>query len=596
MKKYLTLLLFLLVLLSGCVNQEPEQSQGTTQALVTLPPAYYEENSILEASTNGAVKQFRLPDAGYSAIQCVGNGLLLSTDGESAKLQMLTGETCIPSASLELEQAYPTQSRGLSNGFAYYDAKTNAVRYLDLNLVQRHSVVLPEGMTSPIISQDGSQIYYCYGQEIRAMDVEKNISRLVKVQTVAKQTLLDACFGGEILVCAVEDVEGKESVLYISAKDGRTVATENGVTSLYTNKDHYLAYWVDGTLGRWVYGERNAEAVHFTPAQEQLYSATGLGGAVGYEADDAGLSLYFYDLTTGAGNVTAQMHLKGVAEPYVLQEDARTNSLWLIVDDSEGGKVLLRWDLSASKVDDPATYVSTLYTAEKPDEAALKAQEARATDIAAKHGVQIRLWQDALSATGKHSIVAEYHAEEIQKMLDQLEFVLKEFPKNFVYKSIRSRLRICLVRSVDGASDGAQYWDGRNAYIALCSGSDIRQEFLKAFGFVVDSHVLGNSPVYDYWDTLNPKDFLYGKPDETLLTGETRAFVDMDSMTSGTVDRSRVFWQAMEPENEELFKSETMQKKLTMLCKAIRDAWNMEKKTDIYPWEQYLETPIASKK
>ena len=181
-------------------------------------------------------------------------------------------------------------------------------------------------------------------------------------------------------------------------------------------------------------------------------------------------------------------------------------------------------------------------------------------------------------------------------MLDQLELVLEEFPKNFVYKSIRSRLRICLVRSVDGASDGAQYWDGRNAYIALCSGSDIRQEFLKAFGFVVDSHVLGNSPVYDYWDTLNPKDFLYGKPDETLLTGETRTFVDMDSMTSGTVDRSRVFWQAMEPDNAAMFQGETMQKKLQMLCKAIRDAWGLEKKTDIYPWEQYLEKPIAAKK
>lgn len=595
MKKYLTALLFLLLLLSGCVNQEPEQSQGTTQPLVTLPPAYYEENSRLETATNGAVKQFRLPDSGYSAIHCVGNALLLSTDGDSAKLQMLTAETCIPSASAELDQKHPVQSIGLSNGFAYYDAKTNTVRYLDLNLVQRHSVTLSADMTSPVISTDGSQIYYCYGQEIRALDVEKNISRLIKVQTVAKQTLLDVCFNGEILICSVEDESGNESILYISTKDGQTITMENGIETLYTYNDHYLAYWADGAVSRWVYGQRSGEATWFVPAQDKIFGAPSLGGAVGYDVTDAGLSLCFYELSSG--KITSKVLLENVGEPSVLQEDARSNSLWMIVDDPDSdGKILLCWELNASKTEEETSYTQLLYTAKNPDNTALKAQKERADELAAKHGIQIRIWQDALTVTGEHVVVAEHHASEIERMLDQLEAALQEFPKNFVYKSIRSRLRICLVRSVDGDSDGVQYWDGRNAYIALCSGTDIRREFLKSFGFVVDSHVLGNSPVYDYWDTLNPEGFIYGKPDELLLSGENRAFVDMNSMQSGTIDRSRVFWQAMEPENEELFKSETMQKKLTMLCKAIRDAWNLEKKTDIYPWEQYLETPIASKK
>lgn len=595
MKKFPALLLFALLLLSGCVNQEPEQSQGTTQPLVTLPPAYYEENSVLETATNGAVKQFRLPDGGYSAIHCVGNGLLLSTDGDNAKLQMLTGETCIPSSSLELEQPYPGQCRGLSNGFAYFDANTGAIRYLDINLVQRHSVALSREMTSPVISPDGSQIYYCFGQEIRAIDVEKNISRLVKMQSVTKQTLLDVCFDGAVLVCSVEDEAGNRDIHYISTKDGQTITTEKGVTSLYTDKEQYLAYWVDGVVARWICGSRGGEAVNFVPLQEKIYGAPALGGAVGYEVTDSGLALYFYDLTTC--RITSQVCLTGVGDPLLLQEDDRSNCVWMIVEDPSGsGKCLLRWDLATSRVNDSATYTAALYTASDPDTAALKALQKTADEMGTKYGVQIRLWESALTVTGAHTIVPEHHVSELQNMLDQLEKVLQEFPKNFVYKSIRSRLRISLVRSVDGAADGVQFWDGRNAYIALCSGSDIRREFLKGFGFVVDSHVLGNSPVYDYWDTLNPEAFLYGKPDELLLSGENRAFVDMDSMQSGTIDRSRVFWQAMEPENGELFKSETMQKKLTMLCKAIRDAWNLEKKTDIYPWEQYLETSIAPKK
>ena len=82
MKKYIALLLVLLPILVGCVNQEPEQSQSTTIPFVTLPPAYYEENSKIEGTTNGAVKQFNLPNAEYSAITRVGNGILLVDESE----------------------------------------------------------------------------------------------------------------------------------------------------------------------------------------------------------------------------------------------------------------------------------------------------------------------------------------------------------------------------------------------------------------------------------------------------------------------------------------------------------------------------------
>ena len=144
---------------------------------------------------------------------------------------------------------------------------------------------------------------------------------------------------------------------------------------------------------------------------------------------------------------------------------------------------------------------------------------------------------------------------------------------------------------------GQQYWSGKYAFIALTPDTDIRSCFLGSFGFVVDSHVLGNSPIYDYWNDLNPENFVYGGAvDETLTTGENRAFVDVNSMISGTNDRSSIFWAAMQPENADVFASEIMQKKLTMVCKGIRDAWNLEKSTEVYPWEQYLLQPILPKK
>lgn len=595
MKKCWVLFLLLLLLISGCSNQEPEQSQSTTLPLVTLPPAYYEENSSLEVATEGAIKQYRLPDNSYKGIYCTGSGLLLATGDNMTKLQMLTGETCIPSSSFVLEHGYPAQCRALSNGFVYYDETEHVVRYLDLNLTQRHSVVLSREMTSPVISHDGTVIYYCQDQEIRAMDVENNISRLLKTQNVKKQSLIDVYFDSTVLACAIEGETGETETVFISTQDGRNIKTENGIANLYTYNNKFLAQWTDGMVRQWICGESNGTVTSFAIQQTHLFGAPALDGAVGYEETDAGLNLSFYQLSTG--RKIAQILLENVECPDAFQEDPRSGCILMIVNDPEGeGKVLLKWDPSASSIQEDAVYTGTLYTAENPNTEALKSLQKDVDDMNAKYGVRIRIGKEATEVSGDYALVMEYQVPAIRDMLEQLEKVLQEFPKNFVYKSIRSRLRICLVRSVDGDTEGQQYWDGRNAYIAICSGSDVRSNFLKCFGLVVDSHVLGNSPVYDYWDTLNPINFRYGKPDESLISTENRVFVDMDSMTSGMCDRSRIFWQAMEPNNEELFKNEIMQKKLTMLCKAIRDAWNLEKKTDVYAWEQYLEEPIAAEK
>ena len=77
------------------------------------------------------------------------------------------------------------------------------------------------------------------------------------------------------------------------------------------------------------------------------------------------------------------------------------------------------------------------------------------------------------------------------------------------------------------------------------------------------------------------------------MEGQTRAFANETAMASVSDDRAMLFWQAMQPDNAEMFASETMQAKLLLLCHSIRDAWRLEKKTDTYPWEQYLNQSIA---
>ena len=595
MKKHFALLLTLVLLLAGCANTDAEQTETTIPA-ETAPLGFYDEGSLLETQTSGAVRQYTLPDTGYRWIKSVGDRLLLATERDSVQLRLLGGDAGIQVAERQMDAALLENCEALFNGFAYYDASNHSVCYLDPQLNQTQTISLPADATNLVISPDGDQIFYCVGQEIRAMDVTRKLSRLIKTQSVEKQTLLGTCFNGKILICKVEDNAGKADTLYISTENGQTLKNDNTILSLYTHENSYLLERMDGIVHQWIVGSLDGDKRQLYIDDANLIGALELGGAVGYSTGDDGLLLNYYDLTSG--KKTAAVKLPQVAQPQAFLADRWSGCIWILVSDTEqAGTVLLRWNIKASTTQEDASYLGTLYTAENPDTAALEAFSERISALNKKYGVRIRIWQEAVKSSGEYTFVPEHQAAAITDTMDQLESVLAEFPKSFVSKSISSKVRICIVRSVNGEVKGAQFWSGSNAFIAVSSGGDIRSEFLKAFGAVVDSHVLGNSPKYDYWDTLNPSGFLYGGAiDESLATGENRAFVDVESMASGTADRTRVFWQAMLPENADMFQSETMQKKLTMLCKAIRDAWNLKKSTETYPWEQYLTKSIAYKK
>ena len=256
----------------------------------------------------------------------------------------------------------------------------------------------------------------------------------------------------------------------------------------------------------------------------------------------------------------------------------------------------MRWDLKATPVTDETVYTTPVYTAEAPDEEGLKACQERVDALNSTHGVTIRIWDEAAKYTGGHTVVAEHQPQAISACLDELEPVLQEFPENFLRNSDSSRLRICIVRSVSGDTDAVQFWYEGYTFILLAVGSDVRNEFIRVMGYVVDSHILGNSPMYDYWDPLNPEGFAYGDAEtysQDYLKEDDLQFANQASMESATEERSYLFWQAMQPDNADLFQSETMQKKLLLMCQAIRDTWRYEYKTETYPWEQYLSESIA---
>jgi len=123
--------------------------------------------------------------------------------------------------------------------------------------------------------------------------------------------------------------------------------------------------------------------------------------------------------------------------------------------------------------------------------------------------------------------------------------------------------------------------------------ADISEAFLRGVGYGVDSHILGNSRIYDEWNKRNPPKFVYGEAcNPRYLEGEYRYFTDEFATQSVLEDRSRLFAAAMDEESGALFTAKGLQKKLRFLCEGIREAYGLEKAAQEFVWEQHLNTPL----
>lgn len=592
MKKIWILMLALLFLTGCAVNDSPDETEISTTE--TTVQGQYAADSAVEQQTQGAVRRYDLPGQSYSWLSAIGDKLLLAEQGENAtQLTVVSGMEGVLGATVQIPANAP--ARATYTGFVYYDAESRQVVFLDPQLQKLDEIELPEGIQgTPVFSPDGSEIFYCVEGEIRALETERRISRLIKSHSCSSQELLGCYFEGEVIACRIEDTDGKVNITYLSTENGQTLTVNNDIIDLFTYEDRYLAQRRDGIALQQIVGTKDSEPLQLN-TDLQLAAALELGGVVGYRADDAGVSLSFYDLTSG--KKSAEVILEGFGLPKTILGDRWSGCVWLLTEEMQTGtQVLLRWDPKASASEDETVYTATLHTAESPDEAGLAACQDRVDALNKANGTTIRIWQTALKSPNGHTLEPEYQVDTINKALDELEQLLDMFPSKFLDKSVSGRIRICIVRAVDGTVGSVNYWYDGDPFIVLSAGGNFREDFLKGVSYVMDSHVLGNSAMYDYWNELNPEGFVYGDEttySQTYLEGETMAFFSEDGMTSAKEDRANLFYQAMQPDNSAAFRSETMQNKLRLLCEAVRESWKLKKKTEVYSWEQYLAEPIA---
>ena len=609
MKKIFLLVAALALLLAACgTDTPPPETTTAASAEATDGPGLYDPRSELEALTGGAVRCYSLEDSTATAVVPLGDSLLLFSGRETTKLTLLTGEDLTVSRTAVLDCAIDPGHAAVQvseNGVGYYDEEGSAVVFLDAALQETSRISMPaDAAGSPALSPDLSTVYYCAGNQIRALDIQSGISRLVKELSCARQTITGICCGGTVLRCLTLDENEEHTTVFLSTTTGQTLYTGETVEDLETWGDSYFAAISGGSLRELVFGLSTDQAMALEPRNycTSADPVLACGGAVTAELTGEGCVLDYYDLSSGLR--TASLTLPVTDAAIDLVADPGRNVLWFLYDDAaSGAQSLCCWDPARSIIEDDTVYTHKRCTAADPDTEGLARLEAEAAHIGETYGVEILLWKDALSISpSDYSYTAEHQILAYELGLARLEAALSRFPAGFLADS--GSIRIALVRAIEGDSrfgtldsvDGVQYWQDGDACIGLTLCDTLEQNAYHQLFHIIETRVYASTVTYDDWDKLNPKGFSYDydyitnldREGGNYLEGASRAFIDTYSMSFPREDRARIFEYAMLAGNESWFTSETMQKKLATLCTGIRKAYGLQKSEEILPWEQYL--------
>ena len=258
--KRLWILLLAVFLLAGCKNQPP--APDATEPTVEETKGLYVPDSPVEKGTDGAVRTYKLPEDTYFDITGIGaNVLAVGQKG----LTLLAGEQAEVVATLATGDITPVSALDTHvTGMAYYSPNSRQITVLNPQLQTVTQLELPEAVIGkPVISLAKYEVYYSTGTEIRALNMNTGISRLLRRQTAAVQTLVGAYFEGDVLLCQFASETGAAQLSYISTQTGQTLNGGQGISNLQTNGSDYFAYWLDGTVRQMVFGVKDGEAKSF---------------------------------------------------------------------------------------------------------------------------------------------------------------------------------------------------------------------------------------------------------------------------------------------------------------------------------------------
>ena len=596
MKSIAIVLLTLILLLTGCMADQPEPTLPSTTAAAPTEPGLYEPNSALEASTAGAVSTYGKLKGDSGALLGMSGGVLVFAYREqTTTITRLTGQKGHPVHSAQLEgliDPKESQMRAFNNVLAYYSGDTNTIRILDSMLRVTGSFSLPEEIPAPpVLSADLKRAYYAIGHEVRYLDLNTGLAGLLRSQETQQLIPLQMAASDSSLVCR----KAQGGILGISTRDGRTLAEGQELT-LTAYEDRYFAVIDDGPEYLFGSAEGDMKALYLQP--DQCFPLLEENILVCFEATDEGVQADAYSLDSGLR--IASVRMPGLLQAYSPVSDSK-QGVWFLGVTGED-TILCRWDLTMSEIKDETSYAGQRFTQANPDRVGLEQCARRAEELSDRYGMNICLWDNGTAPEG-YSFQETYKGDPVKETLDTLEQILPLFPEDFFRLLDEEGLTVELVRKIetdladaDPELGSLAYWQEGRGVIALACGDDTADAFYGALSNILDAYIYSKSLKYDDWNSLNPAGFAYDgsydlyadREDVRWLEGESRAFVDSYAITFAREDRSRIFTCAMTENCEDVFAAPIMQKKLERMCLALRDAFGWKKDERSFHWEQYL--------
>lgn len=617
MKKLPPLLLMLLMLLLCSCTPKAEEPQPSSPSASTPAPTVpdpvtmYDPSSPLEEKSQGALKVYPLTMRKTQGIRIMGDTVLVFSGFGSTTLSALTGPDLRLTAEVTLDFGLDPQDASVriyDDAIAFYNSESHTVLLLDQQLQEVKRIAVDMAISgSPILSEDKDTLYYCTTYAIRAWDLNTGIHRTLKELAHEEQTLSGLHCNDTIVQCTVRDGSDVQQ-LFLSTQTGKLCSRQSAGTTLLTEGTHYFADRNVSNLKLHLFGTSGASPQVLFPKEwnAKVIWLPDRQAAVTVSSSDDQVLLQHYQLESGL--LDAEISLPPLHNPKSLESSADGSVFLLTYDPDRDCDTIYRWDPALSKTADTAVYTQPYTASLSPD--ALAACQTQAAHIRENYGIEILLGEDALAVQPwDYAFEPETLAAVLSRELTLLEQRLSQYPQEILdkTKSHFASLTICLVRQISGTAasgsldtaTGIQFLNGTDAYVVITTGRYAEQALYHELFHVMETHILNESAVVDHWEALNPNGFAYtygSAPEENYalyLEDDTRFFVDSYSMTFPKEDRARVFENAMLPGKHDQFCSPALQAKLRLLCESIRDAYDLKKSPEIFPWEQYLQDPLA---
>lgn len=611
MKRCLAWLLITMLLLSGCGSESGVTAPELTQPVTTVPPppdfVVYQAAHSVEVLTRGAVSCYSIGGEDYYGMIPTNGGMLLLSGQTDTTLTYVHDVSQPITATLSGRHLTIDELWVTELGLCYYDEAAHTLVFLDQNLVESSRISLPEKLDAvPVLSGNGQLVYYYDADTLRCLELRSGISRLLKESRYPQHRVQQLHFDDTVLECRVSD-GNTDKTLFISTQTGETLFETQTPVELLTRGQEYFARWHEGEQELLLFGNRGQTIQRLTPHREGAFVPLfGSQLLVSHETDSTGTNLTCYDLEQGKD--LSLVRLAGIGAPEGVVAQREEGKIWFLAESMvTGEEALYCWDPSAGSETQEGSFLSPYYTAESPDREGLKRCQDQAKALSQTYGVRIELWKDALSPLPKdYSITVEYLVNVYERYLPILEQALRVFPKTVYQKlgrqSQNGKLTISLVREIYSTNElgsltleeGNHFWSDGSSYLVLAMNDKLEQSFYHELFHAMDSYILTETKAYDDWRKLNPTGFAYDysyitnefRDPKDYLNPQSRAFIDLYSMSYPKEDRARIMEYALLEGNEAYFTSKIMSKKLETLCKGIRKAFNLG--DGDYLWEQYL--------